>query len=447
MERDKFTIRTSDRRVFRRCPRKWNYQSSLRCSLKKEGAETNINFWFGSGIHFALEDYHGYNLFKDPRRAFHAYYNAFKTPDLPTGAESGYILGMAMLSYYLNWIDRHNRNTKFETAWLDDNMNLVAPNTPGAHPAVEQSFLIPLNLWVVMRVDNNKVIGKQESAEDLRGVIHQRVDENGPYDVKYIPLFYHGTIDKLMVDVYGRVWLTDYKTAKGADTNKLDTDDQVSAYLWAAQYVFPFPIYGFVYLQLTKDMVQEPKRLKSGELSVDKKQKTTYGLVKQEIINDYGSVSDAPAKMIEFLNTMADKESPEGDRFIRWDFIKRSTEQLQATERHIYGEISSMLSSSFYPFPSPTRDCSWDCDFRDICINSDKGATDEVEVLLSSYKERTPEEEGNNDPWRASIKYPVEGEAEIPMEDILSYQDMIRIEMTEHSEESPFAAYDTEEEC
>ena len=151
--------------------------------------------------------------------------------------------------------------------------------------------------------------------------------------------------------------------------------------------------------------------------------------------------------MIEFLNTMADKESPEGDRFIRWDFVKRSTEQLQATERHIYGEISSMLSSSFYPFPSPTRDCSWDCDFRDICINSDKGATDEVEVLLSSYKERTPEEEGNNDPWRASIKYPVEGEAEIPMEDILSYQDMIRIEMTEHSEEIPFAAYDTEEDC
>ena len=96
-----YTIRTSDRRVFRRCLRKWSFQSSLRGNWKYQGTEQNINFWFGSAIHFAMEDYHGYNVFGDPRIAFWAYYQAFPEDELPSGAEAHYSLGIAMLSYYL----------------------------------------------------------------------------------------------------------------------------------------------------------------------------------------------------------------------------------------------------------------------------------------------------------------------------------------------------------
>ena len=115
----------------------------------------------------------------------------------------------------------------------------------------------------------------------------------------------------IVCDKYGRYWILDYKTAKGADTNKLDTDDQISAYLWAFEKWFGIKPYGFIYLQLTKEAVQEPKRLKNGELSVDKKQKTTYSLLKQEIIKDYGTVNAAPDKLIQFLNHMASIESPD----------------------------------------------------------------------------------------------------------------------------------------
>ena len=59
LAKSQFNIRTSDRRVFRRCLRKWDYQSSLRQNLTRKGTEQNINFWFGSAIHFCMEDYHG----------------------------------------------------------------------------------------------------------------------------------------------------------------------------------------------------------------------------------------------------------------------------------------------------------------------------------------------------------------------------------------------------
>ena len=86
MQLSRFTIRTSDRRVFRRCLRKWGLQSSLKANLQRKGTEQNIHFWFGSAIHYAMEDYHGYNRFGDPRRAFKAYYNAFDPETLPEGA-------------------------------------------------------------------------------------------------------------------------------------------------------------------------------------------------------------------------------------------------------------------------------------------------------------------------------------------------------------------------
>ena len=460
-QRSKFTIRTSDRRVFRRCLRKWNFQSSLRQNLTHKGTEQNINFWFGSAIHFSLEDYHGWNLFKDPRRAFHAYYNAFPEDELPNGAEAHYELGMSMLSYYLTWLERHNDGPQFETAWFYDDMTAAKPFAEGAWPAVEQQFYIPLNVYALVDVATDEVIHVIWNLdESLKDNINQEMTGSdaevvfglpsmGEYInmVKVVPIDYHGTIDKIMIDRYGRYWLCDYKTAKGADTNKLATDDQVSAYMWAVSKCFPFPVHGFVYLQLTKDAVQEPKRLKNGDLSVDKKQKTTYSLLKQEIIKDYGSVKDAPNKLIQFLNHLAATEEPEGDRFIRWDFVPRTAEQVKATERHIMGELHHMLDPNMYCYPSPTRDCIWDCPFRDACIAMDKNEWDLYDEILKDYEPRPRNEDGNIDPWRENINWPKSEEDLVPLDQILNYAECMHIEFESKAEDSSgFKMYDYEED-
>ncbi len=407
-----YTIRTSDRRVFRRCLRKWSFQSSLRGNWKYRGTEQNINFWFGSAIHFAMEDYHGYNVFGDPRIAFWAYYQAFPEDELPAGAEDYYPLGISMLSYYLTWYKRHNAASDFETALVNlKTGELTDPHhkDPSAqyYPAVEQTFMIPLNVWVAVD-ENDNIVKTYWNASDLPELFMDDTFILDGKGCKLVPINYHGTIDRVVFDKLGRLWILDYKTAKGADTNKLDTDDQISAYMWAFTKLFGQKPYGFIYLQLTKEAVQEPKRLKNGSLSVDKRQKTTYSLLKQAIIEEYGKVENAPSNIIQFLNYMAEQEAPEGDRFIRWDFVKRSEEELAAHERHIYGELRQMLNPDLYCYPSPTRDCIWDCPVRDWCLALDRNDTSMIEEFMRNFEKRPHDEDGNVDPWRENIPWPDE---------------------------------------
>ena len=428
-----FTIRTSDRRTFRRCLRKWDFQSSLRGNWQHIGTEQNINFWFGSAIHFSMEDYHGENKFGDPRKAFWAYYQAFPADELPMGAEAHYELGMAMLSYYLTWYKRHNDVTGFETALVDpETHQLYNPyqvkKTDRMEYAVEQSFILPLNTYVA--VDANDNIRKAFfNVQDPSCI---SFTYNG-VECDIVPICYHGTMDRIVCDKYGRYWILDYKTAKGADTNKLDTDDQISAYLWAFEKWFGIKPYGFIYLQLTKEAVQEPKRLKNGELSVDKKQKTTYSLLKQEIINDYGTVNAAPSKLIQFLNHMASIEAPEGDRFIRWDFVKRTPEQIKSTEEHIMGELHHMLWEDLYCYPSPTRDCIWDCPCRDLCLALDRKDETAVNEFMQNFEQRPRNEDGNLDPWRENIPWPeklaAEGKTVPKLDEILALDECMKIEL------------------
>ena len=428
-----FTIRTSDRRTFRRCLRKWDFQSSLRGNWQHIGTEQNINFWFGSAIHFSMEDYHGENKFGDPRKAFWAYYQAFPADELPMGAEVHYELGMAMLSYYLTWYKRHNDVAGFETALVDlETHQLYNPHqvkkTDKMEYAVEQSFILPLNTYVA--VDANDNIRKAFfNVQDPSCI---SFTYNG-VECDIVPICYHGTMDRIVCDKYGRYWILDYKTAKGADTNKLDTDDQISAYLWAFEKWFGIKPYGFIYLQLTKEAVQEPKRLKNGELSVDKKQKTTYSLLKQEIIKDYGTVNAAPDKLIRFLNHMAAIESPEGDRFIRWDFVKRTPEQIKSTEEHIIGELRHMLWEDLYCYPTPTRDCIWDCPCRDLCLALDRKDETAVNEFMQNFEQRPRNEDGNLDPWRENIPWPeklaAEGKTVPELDEILALDECMKIEL------------------
>lgn len=430
-ELSRFTIRTSDRRVFRRCLRKWGFMSSLKQNLQGRGTEQNINFWFGSAIHFAMEDYFGYNRFGDPRRAFKAYYDAFKEEDRPEGAAMCYDLGINMLTYFLDWYPRHNRDWQFETIWFNEQNEVVPAGTEGAKPAVELQFFLDLGIEVLADAETEQIICEfspgnmpvkvniqkatdfmigpgEEAAKDIVHYLTEDEEGNPEWrEGKIVPIHYHGTVDRVVIDKYGRWWILDYKTAKGADTNKLDTDDQISAYLWAMEQVLQHKIYGFIYLQLTKDVAKPPKRLKDGTYSVDKKQKTTHHLARTALIEEYGSIQKVPMKYIDFLNTLAEKETPEGDRFIRWDFVQRTDEQLKSTYNHIMGEVRAMINPSLYLYPNPTRDCIWDCPLRDVCIALDCNNIDEVEnILRMNFEKRPRGEDGKEADWRSKIAWP-----------------------------------------
>ena len=411
----KFHIRTSGRRTFRRCLRKWGFQSSMRQNLERIGSETNIHFWFGSAIHFAMEDYFGYNKFGDPRRAYKAYYAAFK--EKPEAADSYFDLGLAMLTYFLEWYPKHNRDMEFETLWLDANNQQTLAFSEGSRPAIEESFTLDLGIKLIVNKKTNKLIEPLTAESEKRLIRYTILDtevikytgvnEEYTIDVVIVPVCYHGTMDRIVVDKYGRWWILDYKTAKGADTNKLETDDQISAYCWAAEQWYQHTIHGFIYLQLTKDVAKEPRRLKDGSLSVEKKQKTTYQLFRTEVLKDYTEVKKAPSKIIEMLNHLATLDTPEGDRFIRWDLVTRSDAQKIATYHHIMGEVNQMINPDLYLYPNPTRDCMWDCDFRSTCIQMDNGEAELAMCeLMLNYAARSDTNESNHDNWKEDIKWP-----------------------------------------
>lgn len=429
----KFTVRTSERRVFRRCLRKWGFQSSKRMNLQRKGTEQNINFWFGSGIHFAMEDYFGYNRFGDPVKAFQAYYAAFPPYDRPEGADEHYYLGLGMLDYFKEWYPKHNETYGFETVWLMPDGTEVDPGTEGARPLVEESFILDLGVKCWVRDDTEEII--QVGTDPFKGTMVVTVpsgeyplrkdEETGRFYfeemanadvfppvaaqvyVSETSIYYHGTLDRVVRDRQGRWWIMDWKTAKSADTNKLDTDDQISAYMWAAEQWFGHPIHGFMYVQLTKDVAKPPKRLANGGISVDKKQKTTYNIARQEIIRVYGEVRKAPANVIQYLNWLAEQETPEGDRYIRWDPVLRNQAQKVSTYYHILAEVKMMIDPNLYLFPNPTRDCIWDCPFREACLMMDRGQQEQAAAWLSAeFEPRPREEDGNIDEWRARIPWP-----------------------------------------
>lgn len=354
-EKDYIAIHTHDRITFKRCRLKWYFSSEIHRHLVSV-QESRGNLWFGTGIHFALEDFHGHQRFSTPRHAFQAYYNIFKKhypEQLPIDHEDLLVLGHGMLEYYPIWLAQRN---EYETLWIN------------GEPQVEVDFSIELP-------ELSKIAGK--------------------------PVYYQGTFDRVVVDPFGRLWIEDYKTAKQFDTLKLELDPQVSAYCWAGDIHYSrllgkeVQIEGMIYLQMKKQYPKYPRVTRQG-LSVDKKQYTTYNLFKKALA-EYGC-DLRTQKYVDYLSYLAEQETLEGDRFIRWDRIRRNECSKDYEYQNILMEGSEMINPDLPIYPNPTRDCSWDCDFRSVHMAMMDGSDWEW-LLQEDFKEK----EDDKHVWRSKI--------------------------------------------
>lgn len=352
-------LHVSDRILFRRCRRKWGWQSPIREHLQRKEGEVNEHLWFGSGYHFALEDWHGYRRFTRAEDAFRAYAVATgaRSQGRPENWDDLCDLAEGMLSYYTDHWSR--QRSEFRTFTVD------------GVPQVEVPFCIR--------------VGR------IRG---QRVD-------------HVGTFDRVVEDREGRLWIAEYKTAKQVDTMKLSTDPQVNAYLWAAEQLWPGRVEGVVYMQFAKQVPKLPRVLMNGTFSTAKAQKTTYAIYRAALLQQYGRV---PSEYREYLNTLAEQETIEGDAFIRRDLVRRNGYSLASEDQKIRAEARDMLDPKLGLYPNPTRDCSWECPFREPCVMQDDGS-DYLQVLEDEYERA--ETEAERSWWRAHIAWPDSKENEI----------------------------------
>jgi RecB family exonuclease len=349
-------IRTSDRILFRRCRRLWNWQSHLRNFL--EPIENAEPLWTGTGFHFALEDFHGHRRFETPAHAFRAFRDAGKkTPGyrLPPAWIEQTELACSMLDYYLEWLRNRPHLTTFVL---------------NGEYQCEVRFEIPL---------------------PIKGPNGERV-------------IYRGTLDRVAVDGDGQLWIVEYKTAKKMETGHFMLDTQISAYMWAGSLIYQRPIAGVIYQQHKKQIPHAPDWLKTKKMfSVNKQQATTWTMYRAALVNLYGDVQSAPKENVDFLDFLATQEDSDHDDFVRRDWVYRNEYSIGAEANKILLELEDMLNPNLPLYNNPTRDCSWQCasPFQSACVSMDDGGDWEFE-LQKQIRSRDKE----NDTWRQYLQLP-----------------------------------------
>lgn len=358
-------IRTSDRILFKQCRRRWGWSSHLRQNL---GPKESISaLWFGTGIHFALEDFHGYNRFGHPRAAFEAFVSAVERQDrnrLPDDHKELIALGQGMMDYYVIWLSQRPHSL-LKTLWVDE------------VPQVEVNFRF--------RIPGDYT--------------HYGYDE----------VYYSGTIDRVCIDDNGLIWPIDYKTAKNIDTMHFQTDPQISAYMWAVPHLYDpvkYPVGGFKYMQLKKSLPAPGRILKNGQVSVAANQGTNYYMYRQTLIEVYGSVDQAPYDNQQFLKSMLMYVDENKDDYVQIDKINRNDRMGQSEGTKILLEIEDMLNPNLPMYPNPTRMCAhwqYPCPFLSPCVSLDDGS-DWTHQLEMTTQPREPK----YDSWRSYLLWPGE---------------------------------------
>ncbi len=359
-------IRTSDRNNFRQCRRKWKWNSAMNDNLKaiqQPGA-----LWFGTGIHYALEDYHGDHRYMKAEHAFDAFVEATSQTQredyiLPPEYEDMRRLGFKMMEYYTKvWLGKGGRD----------------PLTTYVHngvPQTEVNFVVEVPFPL-------KKFG---------------------YDKWWDKVVYAGTIDRVTIDEYGQLWLVDYKTAAQLSSSHLDNDPQVCTYTWLANeyYGRELPIAGFIYWQFLKTVPKVPSPLKTGKISTAKNQKVSAELYEIALRKRFGSMDKAPLENIEYYNGLFQKQGPHHDPFIRRNFVYRSKQAIEAEGALIMMELEDILNKNLPLYPNRNWMCKM-CDFYEPCVSLDDGS--DWQQMISAFA--APEDIRMRTAWKNYLPPP-----------------------------------------
>jgi hypothetical protein len=177
-----------------------------------------------------------------------------------------------------------------------------------------------------------------------------------------------GTYDGVYRDLRtGRFWLLEHKTAKAINTNHLELDDQASGYLAVASrelaQVGLIPkgqeIAGVMYNFARKAMADTREIDEQGRC-----------------LNKDGSVSKNQPKPL----------------FYRYE-VRRTKRERNAQIKHMQAEVEHMDAMRYGELPlykNPTRDCSWDCAFYQMCKLHELGGDDWKEYRDSVFHVEDP---------------------------------------------------------
>ncbi len=204
------------------------------------------------------------------------------------------------------------------------------------------------------------------------------VNENGyivPIDQK---VYFCGTLDNIAIDEHDHLWIVENKTY----TSKPSPEDiqwhfQAQGYAVAVEWLTGLPVAGVLYNGIAKKLISEPKVLKNGLLSTDKRQATTLERYERAIV-DNGETADDP-RFQDILSHLRQIDEQGDTRFFYREKAFFTREQLDAWREDFQNVVVEMLDNPRIYRTIPFKGCS-DCWFRDLCETKHSGG--DVDYLL-----------------------------------------------------------------
>lgn len=374
----KICIHTSDRIMYRRCKRKAYLASRLWLGLQP--VKPNSTLWLGSGVHKGIEMFYGYR--QDPVQVFNEWAaegleRIRQTEGLLHEEKAKYDemmeLGRGMLEHYKQFAQQY------------DDFNVYV--FPDGRPAVEILFEVP-----ILDPQGNHLHAYFD--QPVEGMDEEQLSDLEADGIAAVPVYYRGRIDLIVEDIYGDLWIFDHKTCKTfGDWSKLQLDTQVGSYIWALKKLVPDlnkHVRGVIYNGLKKAVPKPPEPLVRGGFSKNKNQSTTYEVYLATLL-EHG---EDPAKYQDILEHLKEQteitENSITNKFFKRQKVKRSPAEIENIGLTIYYEAIDMIQTQFF-YHNPTRDCSWDCDFYDVCVGMNNN--EDVDWMLETLYERRAEED------------------------------------------------------
>lgn len=412
---DIIPIHSSDRSNFRRCRRYWDWSSPSRTNLTVRADIHGINMpmFFGTGIHYALEQYYQPGLKRDPVEAFKTWWDI--------QWRGGHVTE--------DWLDKVHDLKPKPVAWNGeveaDSGPITAEYTRGGmvEPTLYQvrglEDILPdpdHELWdehkdlgIGMMTYYKEYADRKDDFEVLvsehgfsvpiwdfdNGTILKRVDlrEDSPNYGNELEVHARGRMDMIKQKPNGKISLQDHKTAGRwgeEELLKLETDEQCTHYLWAAEieatyYGLPhagIPLEELTYNVLRKAYPKPPTELKNGMFSVDRQnESTTYEILQSWIAKNLPGIplSESQQNYVDYLRDIGD------EAFIIRKPVRRNRHQLKNSGYRLYLETLDMLDPSLriYPNLSNSFKCL-NCAFRPPCIASEDGG-DWEQLIKDNY--------------------------------------------------------------
>lgn len=346
-------LRTSERKDFKRCQARWWWH--YREGLKPKGSESTP-LWFGTGVHLAFAEWYlpGLKRGRHPAETFEEFAGeglrtikvADATEERVAQYEDGAKLGVILMNGYVE---------KYGT---DPHMDIIQSERP---------FQLDVP-WP--------------------GPDRQTLYEVEPGDLL---VDYRGTTDGVYRDLNdGKVKLLETKTAKAISTSHLSLDDQAGSY-WAivgrdllkAGILKPKErIHGIEYNFVRKSLPDERPTDAEG-YACNKPLKAHYvealsgidGWTPQDLgkkkLDELESIAAA-----HFMIVLGERSKVQPPQLFERHTVWRTTPERNTQLRRIQSEAVQMQmvrDGSVEPTKNSTRDCSWDCDFFQMCELQERG--------------------------------------------------------------------------